>query len=389
MYDQCGCAAPGASSDTVVPPATVANDEIDVGTSMPVVTAPAPVVEQPSSPVREGVHVVEPLQPCFLCLDGRPRLPYQRYRGEERKTRHHHIRLTVSRRNALGVFRTKTVCLMYHHSHQDSSFGNLEGVSRLRLRGYYCRRRWMTLMIRFWVFRSHMQGVKIFRGQSPQCPCLYMCGRLVRPSCWILQCFRLCWLRGPPLCRRRGPRPLLHRFGGRPVIRDRTVGLSVSIFGVRRPAISDENPAYGLQIHHPRFLEFIGAPESARLLDCSPTFWVDQLGKEQAMVAAINLQRDAGVMLSNLQILSQFVTALHRMSFSMMALGIGQSLFPGAEVDDLSPAPRAARAASYMSAMGLWHPQTGPGDPRPVPVSSCHSCMNCKYCFSEDQLPPG
>ena len=122
---------------------------------------------------------------------------------------------------------------------------------------------------------------------------------------------------------------------------------------------SDENPAYGVQIHHPRFLEFVGAPESARLLDCSPTFWVDQLGKEQAMVAAINLQRDAGVMLSNLQILSQFATALHRMSFSIMALGIGQSLFPGAEVDDLSPAPQAARASLYMSAMGLWHPQRG------------------------------
>ena len=71
-------------------------------------------------------------------------------------------------------------------------------------------------------------------------------------------------------------------------------------------------------------------------------------------------------MLSNLQILSQFATALHIMSFSMMALGIGQSLFPRAEVDGLSPAPRAARAASYMSAMGLWRPQTGVGDPRPV-----------------------
>ena len=172
-------------------------------------------------------------------------------------------------------------------------------------------------------------------------------------------------------------------FGGRPIIRDRTAGLSGGL------PFSDENPAYGLQIHHPRFLEFVGAPESARLLDCSPTFWVDQLGKEQAMVAAINLQRDAGVMMSNLQILSQFATALHRMSFSMMALGIGQSLFPGTEVDDLSPAPRAARAASYMSAMGMWRPQTGLGDPGPVPVSSCRSCMNCKCCFPEDQLPPG
>ena len=61
-------------------------------------------------------------------------------------------------------------------------------------------------------------------------------------------------------------------------------------------------------------------------------------GKEQAMAAALNLQRDAGIMLSNLQILSQFATALHRMSFQMMAFGIGQSLFPSAEIDDLSPA---------------------------------------------------
>ena len=152
---------------------------------------------------------------------------------------------------------------------------------------------------------------------------------------------------------------------------------------------TDGNPAYGLQLHHPRFLELVGAPESARLLDCPPTFWVDQLGKEQAMAAAINLQRDAGVMLSNLQILSQFAMVMNRMSFSMMALGLGQSLFPRVEVDDLSPAPRAARAASYMSAMGLWRPQTGPGAPGLVPVSSCCSCMSCKYCFPEDQLPPG
>ena len=59
-------------------------------------------------------------------------------------------------------------------------------------------------------------------------------------------------------------------------------------------AFSDGNPAFGLQFHHPRFLEFVGAPESARPLDRSPAFWVDQLGEEQAMAAAVNLQRDAG-----------------------------------------------------------------------------------------------
>ena len=61
-----------------------------------------------------------------------------------------------------------------------------------------------------------------------------------------------------------------------------------------RLAVADTNPAFGMQLHHPRFLEFIGAPESARLLYHSPMFWIRRLGKEDAMAASINLQRDAG-----------------------------------------------------------------------------------------------
>ena len=93
-------------------------------------------------------------------------------------------------------------------------------------------------------------------------------------------------------------------------------------------------------------------------------------------------------MLSNLQILSQFATSLSRMSSEIMDLGIGQMVFPHDEVAGLSPALRVARAAKYMSAMGLWRPQTGPGDPGPVPASTCQSCMTCDYYFPEDQLPP-
>ena len=161
-----------------------------------------------------------------------------------------------------------------------------------------------------------MRGVKIFRGQSPHCPCLCMRSYLIRPSCWILQYFRLCWLRGPPLCRRGGTSsaaPPTDLGDGR-LLETGLPGCPYRFSESGALPFSDGNPAYGLQLHHPRFLEFVGALESARLLDCSPTFWVDQLGKEQAMAAAINLQRDAGVMLSNLQILSQFAMALHRMS---------------------------------------------------------------------------
>ena len=42
----------------------------------------------------------------------------------------------------------------------------------------------------------------------------------------------------------------------------------------------------------------------------------------------------------------------------------------------------------HMAAMGLWHPQTGPGDPGPVPASSCNACINCWYCFPEGPISP-
>ena len=155
------------------------------------------------------------------------------------------------------------------------------------------------------------------------------------------------------------------------------------------PAVADTNPAYGMQLHNPRFLEFIGAPESARLLYRSLAFWVQRMGEEGAVAAAINLHRDAGVMLLNLQILSQFVTSLHRMSTEILNHGMGHVVFPLQMVASLSPAPRAPRAAQYMAAMGLWHPQTDPGDPGPVPASSCNACMNCQYCFSEGPVSAG
>ena len=126
------------------------------------------------------------------------------------------------------------------------------------------------------------------------------------------------------------------------------------------PAVVDTDPTFGIQLHHPRFLEFIGAPESA---------------------AAVNLQRDAGLMSSNLQILCQFVTSLERMSSEVLNLAMGQVVFPSSEVAALSPAPRAARAAHYMAAMGLWWARVDPGGPGPLPTSSCNACMNCRYCF--------
>ena len=175
---------------------------------------------------------------------------------------------------------------------------------------------------------------------------------------------RPAWLTGLSVCTWTVTGSLLfgsprttYGFGRRPIVRNGTAGLPVPILGVRGTAVFRRESSVWFTTSSstvPEVRRSTGVGLAPRLF---ANVLVDQLGKEQAMAAAINLQRDAGIMLSRLQILSQFATTLHRMLFQRMVLGIGQSLFPRAEVADLSPAPRAARAASYMSAMCLWRPQ--------------------------------
>ena len=376
---------PGVSSNTVVPPAIVANEVIDIDASVPVVGTLAPVVEQPSSPVKEGIHVAKLLQP-LLPLSGRssssssptllwglaedsspPFSPNRVQAGRSRDVPDEGSLFNVSPLSpgllfrptrggqsppAEGILLPTTL-----DDFDDSVLG--DPITYARCEHFPGSESPLSLPVYAWPYDSAclldptvlQTGTSTLpaTGTSTAAPSLDLgAGRSLES--------------GLPGCP--------YRFSG-------SGGLP----------FSDGNLAYGLQLHHSQFLEFVGAPESARLLDCSPTFWVDQLGKDKVLAAAITLQRDAGVMLSNLQILSQFATALHRMSFSMMALGIGQSLFPRTEVGDLSPAPRAARAASYMSAMGLWHPQTVPGDPGPVPASSCQVLvMNSNCCIRHSTL---
>ena len=66
---------------------------------------------------------------------------------------------------------------------------------------------------------------------------------------------------------------------------------------------SDLCPAYGLHLHDPRLLEFVGAHESARLLSRSPEYWLHHMGQDRTMSAALQLQHDTGLILSNMQVL--------------------------------------------------------------------------------------
>ena len=49
----------------------------------------------------------------------------------------------------------------------------------------------------------------------------------------------------------------------------------------------DFMPAYGVQLHNPRLLEYVGAPESARLLSRIPEYWVHHMGREKTLSAAL------------------------------------------------------------------------------------------------------
>ena len=99
------------------------------------------------------------------------------------------------------------------------------------------------------------------------------------------------------------------------------------------------------------------------------------MNRDQAVSAALQLQHDAGLMMSNLQVLGQFVTSLNRISSEVMRLAFNQEQYPSEAIQSVAPSPRVRRAAHYMAVMGLWRPHGSQGAPGPLPTSSCHDCM--------------
>ena len=146
---------------------------------------------------------------------------------------------------------------------------------------------------------------------------------------------------------------------------------------------SDLSPAYGIHLHDPRLLEYVGAPESDCLLSRSPEYGLHHMGRDRTMSAALQLQHDAGLILSNLQILGQLVTFLNRMSSEVMRVTFAHKPFLTEVVQFVAPSHRVRRAAHYMAAMGLWRPPCTQGILGPLPSSSCNACMTCSDCFPD------
>ena len=91
---------------------------------------------------------------------------------------------------------------------------------------------------------------------------------------------------------------------------------------------SDLNPSYGIHLHDPRLLEYVGAPESAHLLSRSPEYWFYHMGRDRTMSATLQLQHDVGLISSNWQVLGQFVTSLNRLSSEVMQVAFAREPLP-------------------------------------------------------------
>ena len=150
-----------------------------------------------------------------------------------------------------------------------------------------------------------------------------------------------------------------------------------------RDSRADLNPAYGIHLHDPRMMEYMGAPESARLLGRSPEYWLEHMGRDRAVAAALQLHHDASLIMTNVQVMAQFVTSLNRTALEVMRMVYDKEPFPTDAVQFVTPRRRVRRAVHYMAAMGLWRPTSGPVFPGPIPVSSCNSCMSCEDCFPD------
>ena len=150
-----------------------------------------------------------------------------------------------------------------------------------------------------------------------------------------------------------------------------------------RVSVSDLDPSYGIHLHDPRMMEYMGAPESARLLGRTPEYWLEHMGRERTIQAALRLHHDASLIMTNIQVMSQLATSFSRTASEVMRTVYDRDQFPTNAIDLVTPGRRVRRAAHYMAAMGLWRPTSAPVFPDPISASSCNSCMACDDCFPE------
>ena len=117
---------------------------------------------------------------------------------------------------------------------------------------------------------------------------------------------------------------------------------------------------YGFPLHHRRFVEWIEVPQSAGLIEFSGSQWVDKLSRDQAVMAAVHLQRDVGLMQTNVDVLDQYALSLQKAASRIINNCLGPCVNPAAEVATGALGPRVRRAAIQKEGIGLWRPSLDP-----------------------------
>ena len=86
-------------------------------------------------------------------------------------------------------------------------------------------------------------------------------------------------------------------------------------------------------MHDPRVIEYMGAPESARLLGRTPEYWLEHMGRERTIQAALRLHHDASLIMTNIQVMSQLATSFSRAASEVMRTVHDREPFPTDAVD--------------------------------------------------------
>ena len=76
-----------------------------------------------------------------------------------------------------------------------------------------------------------------------------------------------------------------HEPGQSPLVLDSMPGCQYRMTSYDDRA--DLDPSYGIHLHDPRMMEYMGAPESARLLGRTPEYWLEHMGRERTIQAAL------------------------------------------------------------------------------------------------------
>ena len=85
-------------------------------------------------------------------------------------------------------------------------------------------------------------------------------------------------------------------------------------------------------------MEYMGAPESARLLGRTQEYWLEHMGCERTIQAALCLHHDASLIMTNIQIMSQLVTSFTRTASEVMRTVYDREPFPTSAVEyDVQP----------------------------------------------------